>query len=203
MKEPIARLLDHWFAPAPGTRTEAEALMKRWFEGGTDVDRDIEVRFGALARAAAAGELDGWAADARGRLALILLLDQVPRHLHRGSAEAFSQDAKALALTMSGIDLGMDRSLPPLERGFFYMPLQHAESPQAQERAVRVYEALAEEHAEAPLGPLLQEFAEYARLHRDIVVRFGRFPHRNRQLGRNDTPEERSFKASGGPSFGQ
>jgi uncharacterized protein (DUF924 family) len=203
MRDAVDRLLGHWFRPEPETTTEAEALFDRWFVGGADVDRDIETRYGALARAAAAGELDDWATGARGRLALILLLDQVPRHVHRGTAAAFEQDEKALALTSSGIENEMDRELPPLQRAFFYMPLQHSESRDAQELSVRRYEALAGAHIKPPVGPMLRQFADHARMHRDIVARFGRFPHRNPLLGRADAAEERRFMNEGGPSFGQ
>ncbi|MBN1239506.1 MAG: DUF924 domain-containing protein [Gammaproteobacteria bacterium] len=203
MEDPIGRLLDHWFGPEPRTDEEAEALFSRWFDGGEAVDRDVRARFGDAARAAAAGELDHWADSARGRLALILLLDQVPRHLQRGSAAAFEQDGKAAALSSSGIDRRMDRELPALERAFFYLPLQHAESLPAQERSVQAYEALAAEHPDPPVGPMLGRFLEYARVHRDIVERFGRFPHRNRHLNRSDTDEERLFLRNGGPTFGQ
>lgn len=203
MNEAIDRVLTFWFGPEPATKTEADALFGRWFGAGAALDRDIESRFGAAARSAAEGRLDDWASSARGRLALILLLDQVPRHVHRGSAAAFEQDARALELTTSGIDTGMDQELPVLERGFFYMPLQHAESSEAQQLSVRVYDALAQAAAAPAVVPLLRSFADYARMHRDIVIRFGRFPHRNRQLGRDDTADERQYMQDGGPSFGQ
>jgi uncharacterized protein (DUF924 family) len=203
MRNAIDRLLDHWFGAEPATEAEAQALLARWFVGGTEVDRDIEQRYGSLAVEAAAGRLDDWAGTARGRLALILLLDQVPRHVHRATAAAFDQDHKASALTTSGIEERMDEQLPPLQRAFFYLPLQHSESRDAQALSVRTYEALADTHTDPPLGPLLRVFTHHAHVHRDIVERFGRFPHRNRQLGRADTAEERLYMQEGGPSFGQ
>lgn len=203
MEDLIARLLDDWFGPEPRTDEEAQALFTRWFEGGDDVDLAVRQRYGEAARAAAAGELDEWSGSAEGRLALVLLLDQVSRHLHRGSAAAFEQDGKALELVLSGIEQGMDAQLPALQRAFFYLPLQHAESLPAQELSVRRYEALAAAHREPPVGAMLEQFLESARMHRDIVARFGRFPHRNRHLNRSDTNEELRFLESGGPTFGQ
>src|SRR5690606_24259379 len=132
-----------WFGPQPRSREELEQQFRRWFFADSALDAEIAARFGETARLAARGELDAWADSARGRLALILLLDQVPRHLHRGTAEAFAQDAKALALSTEGIEKGYDRELPVLERGFFYMPLEHAESLDAQELSVRMFEKLA------------------------------------------------------------
>src|SRR5690606_2591776 len=132
-------------------------------------------RFGTTAELAVSGELDAWGESAEGRLALILLLDQVPRHLHRGTAAAFAQDAKALALSTEGIEKGYDRELPVLERGFFYMPLEHAESLDAQELSVRMFEKLAADDS-APdfYGSALRSMLDYAKQHRDIVARFGR-----------------------------
>jgi uncharacterized protein (DUF924 family) len=159
-------------------------------------------RFGLAAEAAAAGRLDDWAATPSGRLALILLLDQLPRNLYRGTARAFATDAAARALTVEGIEIGHDRALHPLERVFFYLPLEHAESPADQERCVQLFEAL---QREAPPGfeEPFAGFTRFARWHRDIVARFGRFPHRNRLLGRADTTEETRYLQGDAPAFGQ
>lgn len=203
MDKTAESLLSFWFDPAPCTREELEQLFHQWFEPDDALDARIAERFGEAARRAARSDLDHWRHEARSRLALILLLDQVPRHLHRGTAAAFAQDDKALGLTLEGIKAGMDFELPILQRGFFYIPLQHAEDADVQALSVRKFEALRAEPAPPFYGFVLDSMAEYARLHRDIVERFGRFPHRNRALGRDDTPAEREFLRDGGPRFGQ
>ena len=204
MDERIEQLRSFWFDPPPRTKNDLERRFDRWFNADDETDAAIAERFGSLARRAARGELEHWSGDAKGRLALILLLDQVPRNLHRGTADAFAQDPKALALTIEGIESGMDKALPVLERAFFYMPLQHAERRDAQELSVQMFRALRDD----PSAPdeyrwALDDMLEYAELHRDIIERFGRFPHRNVALGRADTEEERNYLRDGGPRFGQ
>lgn len=199
----IDDILDYWFEGYPTDSGQLKALMKKWFSVSADNDSELNERFGRIARAAAADELPAWPETAHGRLALILLLDQLPRNLHRGTASAFAQDTKALALTLGGIEKGQDRTLNPLQRIFFLMPLQHAESRATQARSTEAFSALAIEHQGGPTGPLLKNAAKFALEHREIVDRFGRFPHRNRVLGRESTDEELEFLASGGPSFGQ
>lgn len=204
MDERIEQLRSFWFEPAPRTKDDLERRLDRWFKADDETDAEIAERFGDLAQRAARGELDHWRDDPRGRLALILLLDQVPRNLHRGTSEAFAQDEKALALTIEGIESGMDKALPVLERAFFYMPLQHAERRDAQELSVRVFRALRDDpDAPEEYASALDSMLHYAELHRDIVERFGRFPHRNRALGRPDTDAERRYLDDGGPRFGQ
>lgn len=204
MDERIESLRSYWFGPEPRSREALERQFGRWFTADPAVDADIAARFGNTSRLAARGELDDWSECPEGRLALILLLDQVPRNLHRGTPAAFVQDAKALALTTEGISRGHDLALPVLERAFFYMPLQHAEDLGAQELSVRMFEKLrADEKAPELYGSALQSMLDYARLHRDIVARFGRFPHRNEALGRADTDAEREYLGNGAPRFGQ
>jgi len=196
-------VLTFWLGTAPRTSDELKAHMKRWFGGSTDLDTEIAARFAPAMAAAAAGELADWAAQPRGRLALIVLLDQFPRSVYRGEARAFDQDARALELTLTGIDAGMDRDLGPLERLFFYMPLQHAESREIQERSVETFEAFSKVEVEPLLRGALSGVADYARQHRDIIAAFGRFPHRNAVLGRRNTAEEQSYLDHGAPTFGQ
>ena len=202
-------VLDYWFGTArerPATLHEQRPL---WFGNETDTaadvdrrDTDLRARFGETAAMAASGRLDGWSATPGGRLALVLLLDQLPRNIYRGTARAFATDAAARALTVDGLEQGVDRALQPLERVFFYLPLEHAESLADQDRCVALMTAL---EADAPAG--LEEtfagFTLYAQRHRDIVARFGRFPHRNRALGRPDTPAETAYLAGDAPGFGQ
>jgi uncharacterized protein (DUF924 family) len=196
-------LVDFWFDFDESDADAAGARIKQWFASSAGQDRELAERFGDLAAAAAAGELDGLAASPRGRLALILLLDQLPRSLHRGTAGAFAQDEKALELCVDGMRLGHLDRLSPLECAFFCMPLQHAESLDTQKLSVATFSALAAGDAPAGAAAALRNFADYAVIHRDIVERFGRFPHRNGALNRESTPAEIEFLESGGPSFGQ
>jgi uncharacterized protein (DUF924 family) len=198
---------DFWFGTAPLT---AEALTRRvpfWFGEGASAlrarrDEHIRGRFGALLERAARGELDAWADGPRRRLSLIILLDQFPRSIFRGSPRAFAHDGQALALTLSGMQSAADAALTVVERIFFYMPLQHAERAEVQEESVAAYRRLL---AEAP-EPLRGHFAgalRSAENHHAIIERFGRFPHRNRALGRECTPPELDWLGAGGASFGQ
>ena len=191
-----------WFRDA--TRSP-EALERRgvvWFGAEPAFDSECATRFAASLEDAARGALDHWAGTPRGRLALVILLDQMPRNIHRGSPAAFAHDAQAAAHCIAGIESGQDRSLHPVERVFLYMPLQHAEDLGLQRLSVERFESLAAEVDDA-WRDRFAENAHYARLHRDIVERFGRFPHRNRVLGRESTEEELSYLADGAPTFGQ
>lgn len=155
-------------------------------------DELIAARFGALHAAAARGELDHWESSPRRRLALILLLDQFSRHVHRGTAAAYAQDARALGLAVSGMQFGADGALEPLERLFFYMPLMHAESLEVQEESVAAFRRLRGE-APAELRDYFERTLGYAEQHREVIARFGRFPYRNRILGRDTGKEEEEW----------
>ncbi|RIL06280.1 MAG: DUF924 domain-containing protein [Proteobacteria bacterium] len=195
-------LLHFWFGRVPPTPESVAARATFWFEPTPEEDADLARRFGALHAEAHAGELDAWQDEPRGALALVLLLDQLPRNLFRGSARAFASDARALAVARAALARGDDAELVPIETAFLLLPLEHAESMEAQEESVRRVEALA--HGAPPAWrEMLEGWADYARQHRDIVARFGRFPHRNRALGRASTAEESAFLSAGGPSFGQ
>lgn len=194
-----------WFGRLPLKADGMKERLALWFGSGADeqrVDELIRARFGALIEKAAAGELAAWADSPRRRLSLILLLDQLPRHAYRGSGRAFAMDREALALTLSGMQSAADAALTPVERIFFYMPLQHAELRDAQEESVAAYRRLLNE-APKELEAMFVSALESAELHRSIVARFGRFPHRNRALGRTNTAEEEAHLGSGGQSFGQ
>jgi len=204
MDESIERLLEYWFGAELDSPAALDRQFARWFVADDAIDAEIASRFGTDAERAARGELAHFRETAKGRLALILLRDQVPRHLHRGTAAAFAQDSVALGLTVEGIENGMDLELPVLQRAFLYMPLQHAEAIDAQELALLKFGEMRDEPGTPEhVRPALDDFARHARMHRDIVARFGRFPHRNRALGREETAAEREFLQSGGPSFGQ
>ena len=172
-----------------------------WFKGGAEVDASIRAQFGPLVDQAMSGGLADWEATPLARLALILLLDQFSRNVYRGQARAFAGDARAQALSQRTLDAGEDAQLPRAGRLFVYMPLMHAETLAQQNACVACFERL---HAGSPEGlkDILANNLQYAILHRDIVARFGRFPHRNAVLGRSSTPEELEFLKDG-PRFGQ
>lgn len=191
MDERIEGVLKFWFGP-PAEGEERPTGEPLWFQADTRVDRMIEERFGDLVKQAKAGLLDGWAGAPRGRLALIIVLDQLNRNVHRDSPEAFAGDDKALALCFDGLDDEVDKKLSLLERAFFYMPCSHAEDTDAQLAGVEVFESLVED-APPDQKKTVRAFLERAQKNRDIVERFERFPHRNGILGRTSTPEESAF----------
>ena len=191
---PEEEVLSYWF-PDGIDDADMEALGRqgqRWMGGVPEVDREITERFGGVLEQARRGELDHWAQTPRGRLALIVVLDQFSRHVYRGSPLSYSQDAKALELALEGIDSGMDRQLGAMERAFFWLPLGHSEDFALHERGVLHAE---EEAADAP--PHRRALAEFgvsqAEAARDVIRRFGRHPHRNEILGRTSTPEELEY----------
>ena len=198
----IDAILLFWFKEQELSGPQIDRRMDIWF--GTDpvLDHEIEKEFGDDVAAASEGRLDHWAADPHGRLALILLIDQFRRNIYRNSAEAFSMDKLALKLCVEGAMEKKDIGLTPLQRIFFYMPLQHAESRKVQEKSVELYNRLAEAVSPTYRETLLT-IAQFAELHRDIVDQFGRFPHRNKLLNRDNTAEEDEYLATDSPDFGQ
>lgn len=194
-----------WFGKLPLKPDGVRERLAFWFATAAEeqrVDDLVRSRFGALIERAAAGELAAWADSPRRRLSLILLLDQFPRHVYRGTEHAFATDREALALTLSGMQAAADAALTAVERIFFYMPLQHAELRDAQEESVAAYRRLRNEAPEG-LEAMFTSALESAELHQSIVARFGRFPHRNKVLGRADTPEEAAYLRGGAEAFGQ
>jgi uncharacterized protein (DUF924 family) len=197
---PAEEVLAFWFGP-PGNAAEvASRQRKLWFGKSPEADRAVTGRFADTLVAAVAGGLDHWSATPRGRLALVVVLDQFPHHIHRDRAEAFAGDAQALEHSLAALANGEDRDLAPIERVFLYLPLEHAESLPLQERSVVLYQALAEA-APADERPLFDDFLDYARRHRDVVARFGRFPHRNAVLGRPSSDAELEFLKQPGSRF--
>ncbi|AZU48428.1 TPA: DUF924 family protein [Aeromonas hydrophila] len=199
--QPWQPLITFWFGEETDDVARAKRQAPLWWGKNSDTDALLASRFGDLVVAAAAGELAHWADSAEGRLALILLLDQLPRNIHRGTPAAFTQDAKARDLCLKGLSLGADLALPPLGRVFFYLPLEHAESREQQARSVALFEGLVAEQADGPARESFAGFADFARRHQVIVERFGRFPHRNAILGRQDTAEEAAFLLQPGSGF--
>lgn len=198
----IDAILLFWFKEQELSGPQIDRRMDIWF--GTDpvLDHEIEKEFGDDVAAASEGRLDHWAADPHGRLALILLIDQFRRNIYRNSAEAFSMDKLALKLCVEGAMEKKDIGLTPLQRIFFYMPLQHAESRKVQEKSVNLYNRLAEAVSPTYRETLLT-IAQFAELHRDIIDQFGRFPHRNKLLNRDNTAEEDEYLATDSPDFSQ
>ena len=176
------QVLGFWFALG---------MKERWFVKDPAFDQEVCAALGALFERAVAGALDAWGESGRGALALVILLDQAPRNLFRDDPRAFAADAKALAVTHRALDLGLDRELSQVERVFLYLPLEHCEDLEGQALCCRLMAGLAE-------NPGWLDFAEQ---HHAIIARFGRFPHRNKVLGRQSTPEELAFLEEPDSSF--
>jgi uncharacterized protein (DUF924 family) len=174
---------------------------KLWFAGGEAFDAEIREHFAGTVGAVTSGDIDDWLTQPRNRLAYILLCDQFPRHLFRGTFEAFDFDRLALAAARSGVAAGMDQELTFDERAFFYMPFEHSEDRLDQHACVGLFSLLRDRTPEG-FRHLTGASLKYAQQHRDIVLRFGRFPHRNSVLQRSSTPEELKFLKEG-PTFGQ
>jgi len=197
-----ADVLEFWFGELSGPSDFKPEKAKLWWGGGDAIDTEIRQRFGALVASANAGELDAWLDAPESALALVILLDQFSRNLGRGTPEAFSSDTAALAACEKAIERGFDQKLRPIERGFLYMPMMHAEDRSVAERSVTTYQQLSrfiEEHCPDGHPDALAHAVEHA----EIVRRFGRYPHRNEILGRESTAEELRFLEGGGPNFGQ
>jgi uncharacterized protein (DUF924 family) len=163
-----------------------EAGPTKWFRKDAAFDDEFRSRFLPTHKAAARGELAGWLTDAQGSLALLILLDQLPRNAFRGTARMFATDHKARDIAKTAIAAGFDQATDAAVRNFFYLPFMHSENLTDQERAVELTK------------PLSEESYKFAVLHRDIIQKFGRFPHRNAQMGRTTTPEEQAFLDGGG-----
>lgn len=164
-----------------------EAGHKKWFAHDPLFDQEIRSQFETLHLAAARGELNGWTETAEGALALLLLTDQFPRNLYRGSAHAFATDALARAVADRAIEAGFDKQFEPALRPFFYLPFEHGEDIASQDRSVALFEALGDRSS-----------LDWAVLHRALIVRFGRFPHRNACMGRSSTAGEIAYLEDGG-----
>jgi uncharacterized protein (DUF924 family) len=197
----IEQVLHFWLGACDADGALDPEKRRMWFGDGRKHDNEIRDRFGALHDRAARRELvNDWSRSSRGSLALIVVLDQFSRHIHRGGAAAFAQDAAAQRLATDGIERALDRDLIPAARSFFYLPLEHAEDNALQALSVRCFERLAGEVA-PEWRQDYEGFLDYARRHRDIIWRFGRFPHRNAALERQSTQEETEFLQQPGSSF--
>jgi len=164
-----------------------EAGPDRWYDVDDAFDQTVRSRFLAIHEAAARGELAAWEDTGEDSLALVILLDQFPRNMFRNSARAFATDPSAREVAGRAIARGFDRTTDQTMRSFFYLPFMHSEALADQDRCLKLYQACGD-----------AEGVKYAVIHRDIIARFGRFPHRNRVLGRNTSPAERKFLDGGG-----
>jgi len=181
-------VLQFWFGEPRG-RARAE-----WFRKDARFDEEIRQRFGALHERAARREVDGWRRERESMLALIVVLDQFSRNLHRNDPKAFAQDAYARECAREAIARGDDKASLPVERMFLYLPFEHSEDAAMQDRSLALFGALAQETGRR--DPLI-----WAEKHAAVIRRFGRYPHRNAILGRPSTPEERAFLAEPGSRF--
>ena len=188
----IDDILSFWLEPVPKTEAELESRKQFWFGSSTELDNEIKQRFGQLVARAHAGELDAWKETARGTLALVILIDQFSRNIYRGSAKAFAADDKVLGLVRAGYAARMFDELDPVVRLFAALPFRHAEDVPSQKRAVEL--AVEDALAGTPFQKdYLVYSVDWARKHLDVIVRFGRFPHRNAALGRESTPAELQY----------
>jgi uncharacterized protein (DUF924 family) len=198
----IDAILAFWFREQALSAPQIDRRMDVWFGADEVFDHECKKEFSDDVDLATEGKLDHWAHEPRGRLALILLLDQFRRNIYRNTAAAFAMDKAALKLCVEGAMDKKDKGLTPIQRAFFYMPLQHAESRKVQAKAIEIYSRLSE-----TVSPTYREtfetIAQFAELHHDIVQQFGRFPHRNVLLNRENTPEEDEYLAGDSTDFGQ
>ncbi|HNR22580.1 MAG TPA: DUF924 family protein [Steroidobacteraceae bacterium] len=195
-------ILDFWFGPAARDPVAAGERAGMWFGSSAATDEAIRSRFMPTLEAATRGDLAAWQAEPRGALALVLLLDQFPRNAWRGSARAFDCDPQALATSRAAVAASHLARLSPVEQAFMILPFEHSEALADQHECVRLFCDLAQSAPE-PWQALLGGYLQYARQHLEIIERFGRFPHRNRVLGRESTAAELEYLHAGGAVFGQ
>lgn len=196
----VQDVLEYWFGSLSTADVYPTEKASLWFNGGEGVDNDIRNRFGKLVIAATHNELNTWKDTAKGRLALIILVDQFTRNIYRGNSQAFAYDTIAQDLTLEGLILGHDQSLLPIERVFFYLPLEHAENFELQKLAVEKFHAILSNVPSQQLSHF-KNFENYAWRHYDIIEKFGRFPHRNMILNRTSTSQEIEFLKDPHASF--
>jgi len=199
--QPWQPLLDWWFGASGALAAEVAASRSAlWFGKQDSQDRQARERFGEQVEQALAGQLSAWQAEPEGWLAHLLLLDQLPRMIFRDTPRAFAGDRLARPLALHGLAQGWDQALPPIQRVFAYLVLEHAEDLQLQNQAVQFFQALLEQAASAE-RELFAGYLDYAERHQRVIARFGRFPHRNQILGRSSSVEESAFLLEPGSRF--
>jgi len=200
MTNHIEDILQFWFGAFPTPYTADASKVDMWFKNGAAYDSEIFIKFGVDYEKAINGELDHWIDSWRGRLALIILLDQFSRHIHRGTAQSFAQDKKAQVLCIDGIGAGDDGKCHAVERSFYYLPLEHAEDLETQNLSIRAFSQLVQDVPEE-YRQMFESSLSFAKSHHFVIEKFGRFPELNEILDRESTAEELEFIASGKYSF--
>jgi uncharacterized protein (DUF924 family) len=193
-------VIRYWFGTDPDDARVANAYASLWWSKKSSIDDEIRRRFKPLVIAAGKGALSDWKLTAHGKLALILLTDQFPRNIFRGKPESFGFDEIALDLSLQGVAMEQDKLLRPIQRVFFYLPLEHSEDLEHQRRSVKLFRELLRE-VPASQRSIFEGFLNFALRHQAVIERFGRYPHRNAILGRESTPEEIEFLKQPGSSF--
>ncbi len=193
-------VLDFWFGKKQDNLGIIKEKAESWWRKDAAFDAQIKAQFAAPLESLIEGRLEHWKAQPRGHLALIILADQFSRNMYRDDPKSFGQDGIALELAIEGLNKGTDRQLLLVERSFFYLPFEHAESLQRQQQSVDLYRALVAE-ADAGEREYFEENLDYALRHQRIIERFGRYPHRNAILGRASTAEEIAFLQQPDSSF--
>ncbi len=193
-------VLDFWYGPLGPEGLAEPEKRSRWFSRDAEFDREIRERFAALHALLLSGQRPAWSREPSGLVAAVIVLDQFSRNMFRGTAAMYAGDLRALGLSLEGIALGYDTSFPMVYQWFLYMPLMHSEDLAMQQRCVELFQALAQK-VSGQAKELADGALKYAFSHRDIVERFGRFPHRNEILGRVTTDEELEFLKQPGSSF--
>ena len=189
MNKGVDAIHEYWFGRLDEAGMCAADRNALWFNANAQDDAHCRERFHTLVDLAVAGDLDDWAAQDDSLVALLVLLDQFTRNIYRGTARAFSGDTRALTLAQETIASGRYQRLPAIHQVFLYMPLEHCEDPEVQEECVTLFEELAVVTGNAQIA----SFTRYAVAHRDVITRFGRFPHRNAILGRESSPQELAY----------
>jgi uncharacterized protein (DUF924 family) len=200
MSAPWQPLLDWWFGPGETVAEVVAAQQGLWFGKKDSQDDYAREHFAPLVRQALAGELEDWLETAEGWLALILLLDQLPRMIHRDTPFAYSGDARAQSVVARGLAAGWEQALAPLEQTFVYLVLEHTENLESQDLAIELFAGLLEQVSDEERS-YFDGSLDYAHKHRRVIARFGRFPHRNQVLGRESTAQEISYLEEPGSGF--
>lgn len=201
MQQQIDDIIDFWFGELSEAGSANEEHRARWWKKDLAFDTEIRERFGTTVAAAASGDLVAWRRSTRGQFAMILLIDQFRRNIFRDLPAAWSEDSVARELSRELINSGRITDLPEQYHYFALMPLMHGETIDSQDECVKRFDDLAAAASSEPLKDSFEDAAKYARMHREIIVRFGRFPHRNRIMGRSSTAEEIEFLETPGSSF--
>ncbi len=186
-------ILSFWFGDVTIIFHHIEERLDLWFRSKPHHDVEIKKLFATDVEKAANGDYDDWANEPRGQLALIILLDQLPRVIYRHHPDAFRTDAEAMQVVLDGIKKQHDEKLTPIERVFFYMPFQHTEDLELQKKGVQLFKELYQENSDSEQQCYFERFYDFALRHYNVIAKFGRFPHRNQYLGRSTTPEELEF----------